>query len=99
MSERAARVLLFESFAIELLALAGESTPKASVTRTLLVEWLTSVSTSTGGDPPALSPRLGEIARREHMRRSIAITIQSFGITPCRCARPRARASIVHRDP
>jgi len=53
------------------------------------------VAASTGRVPLALSPRLGEIARREHARRSIEIAIESFGIAPRR-APAHARG---HSDP
>ena len=53
-----------------------------SADRTLIAECFGGIAVLAGRAAPALSPRLGQIARREHARRSIEITIESFGIAP-----------------
>jgi hypothetical protein len=65
----------------------------------LLAECFGGIASSPGCVALALSPRLREIARCEHARRSIRISIESFGFPQCRRAGPRARASNVHCDP
>jgi hypothetical protein len=45
-----------------------------------------------------LNPRLGEIARCGHARRSIEMAIKPFGCAPWGDPGPSARASDAHRD-
>jgi len=47
-----------------------------------MAECFAAVSASAGRVPPALSPRLGEIARCEHARQATEIPTESFGIPP-----------------
>ena len=68
---------------------------KALSLHEILAECFGVVSASTGLVPLALSPRLGEIARREHARRAVEIPIQSLDIAP-RAAPAHARG---HFDP
>jgi len=48
----------------------------------ILAECCGGVAAAIGRAAPALSPRLRQIARCEHVRQPVKITIESFGIAP-----------------
>ena len=73
---------LLGRLAAECHALGGEKQTNDSADRTLIVECFGGLAVLASRDAPALSPRLGPIARHEHARRSIEISTKSFGCAP-----------------